>query len=268
MALPSYRGEWGAGENDAAASTLGNMVLLAVLFGSAFAVFGFFFMVPLLRLFGVTPDTMALTIDYFEIILIACPIIILTQSISNAVRAEGNANVAMYTMLIGTVVNIGLDPLFIFGLGMGIRGAAIATLISISVTGLGLLIYFFSGRSEVAVGWRFLRFNKKIIKEMLAIGASGFAHGGAMSVTTTIIVNTLGHYGGGRVHSHFRSDVPDADLYFHALDGVDPGSPTHSGDSISERNGMIVSGQVSSWQPLPRSPSPPSDFCLSCCSRI
>jgi putative MATE family efflux protein len=115
---------------------------------------------------------------------------------NNAVRAEGNAKFAMLTMILGAVINILLDPVFIFLLDMGIRGAAIATVLA-NVFGCILLgAYFVRKKSEFPVGWRFFRPDRNIAFEIFTVGSPTFARSGAMCLTTILLNQTLGRLGG------------------------------------------------------------------------
>lgn len=186
----------GAGDFEGAAFTYGNMLILAEILGVLVLILGLLLMVPLLRFFGATEEILPYAKDYFRIIFLAAPVLTLAIINSGTARAEGNAKVAMMTMLCGSVLNIILDPIFIFWLDMGIQGAALATLISISVTSGLFLLYFIRGRSEIPVGFRYLRLNLNIIREILAVGSSSFAMAGAMSFTMALVYNTLRSLGG------------------------------------------------------------------------
>ena len=186
----------GTGDTGGAGLALGNMVLLSVLLGALILLVGFAALTPLLRLFGATEDLLAMARDYFQIILLAAPFMTFSMVINNAVRAEGNARMVMVTMLSGVVLNIILDPIFIFVLDLGIRGAAIASVISMGLTSLILLIYLLTGRSEIPIRLSFLRLNMPMLVEMLTVGASSFVRVGAMSLMMVVLNHTLSRYGG------------------------------------------------------------------------
>jgi MATE family, multidrug efflux pump len=186
----------GSRDRDGMAQTFGNMVLLSLILGVSVLVVGRAAMVPLLGLFGATEAILPYSLEYFEIIILSVPLITLSIAGSSAVRAEGNAKFAMMAMLLGSVLNMVLDPLFIFGLDMGIRGAAVATVISISATTFFLLAYFVSGRSEIPMGFKYLRLMGKILWEILAVGSASFVMAGAFSITMALVNNTLRTLGG------------------------------------------------------------------------
>ena len=145
----------GAGDREGMAMTFGNMVSLAVILGVSILVLGRVGMVPLLRIFGANEAILPYSREYFEVIILAVPLMTFSIAGNDGIRAEGNAKIAMMAMILGSVLNIILDPLFIFGLDMGIRGAAVATVISISATSLFIIIYFMSGSCEFPIGFRY-----------------------------------------------------------------------------------------------------------------
>jgi putative MATE family efflux protein len=102
----------------------------------------------------------------------------------------------MNTMLIGAVLNIFLDPVFIVVLDMGVRGAAIATVISVTASSIFLLYYLLSGKSEILLQLHHMKLKPAIAGEIFAIGSSDFARTAAMSLTSAIFNNILRHYGG------------------------------------------------------------------------
>jgi len=118
------------------------------------------------------------------------------MALNSIVRAEGNARIAMWTMLIGALMNIGLDPLFIFGFHMGIKGAAIATVISQFATFIWLLIYYLSGKSVMRVYIKNFKIDLSIAKETFAIGLSSFVRQVSASLMVAILNHVLAFYGG------------------------------------------------------------------------
>jgi putative MATE family efflux protein len=186
----------GAKNMEAMGLTLGNMVLLTVLLGVVVQMVGVFALTPLLRIFGTTEALLPPAGQYAQIILLSGPLMTFSMVANEAVRAEGNAKMAMLTMTAGAVLNIILDPIFIYVLKMGIRGAAVATVISMALSSTLLLVYFISGRSEIPFRLHYMRFKMKIIKEVLSVGSSAFVRVGAMSFMVALLNHTLSHYGG------------------------------------------------------------------------
>ncbi len=176
---------------EGASLTLGNAVFLALITGVVCMVAGLVFMEPLLHLFGATGMLMPYAKAYLSVILLGSPAISFSMVASSSARAEGNAKVAMNTMLIGAILNILLDPVFIVVLDMGVRGAAIATVLSIMASCAFLLRYYLGGKSEIKFGLHQMRLRISIVREIFAVGISDFARTAAMSLTSALFNNIL-----------------------------------------------------------------------------
>jgi putative MATE family efflux protein len=187
----------GERNKEGASLALGNMILLSLVVGLIGLISGIVGMDPLLRLFGANDALMPYARDYLLVILIGSPMFTFSMVASSSARAEGNAKVAMNTMLIGAIMNIFLDPVFIVALDMGVRGAAIATVISVTASSLFLLHYYlWSGKSEITFHLRHMKLKPSMVGEIFAIGSSDFARTAAMSLTSAIFNNILRSLGG------------------------------------------------------------------------
>ncbi|OAA28372.1 multidrug transporter MatE [Kosmotoga arenicorallina S304] len=186
----------GAGDKPKANRTAGNIFTVVIFFGLIMALMGLIFLKPILTLLGASPTIMPYAADYLGIILFGTFFFSFAMATNSVVRAEGNARVAMYTMLISAILNIILDPIFIFGLDLGVKGAALATVISQATTAFYLLYYFLSGKSLLHIKSHDLKPEIPIIKESFAIGFSAFVRQAAGSVLGIIMNNTLVAYGG------------------------------------------------------------------------
>jgi len=151
---------------------------------------------PILRAFGASDTSMPYAMEYLTTVLWGFPFIAVSVTGNNLIRAEGNARVAMFTMLIGMLLNIILDPVFIFGFDMGIKGAAIATVISQACSSLWVFLYYTGGKSVVTVKREYFRIRKKQLREMLLLGTPNFVQSAGMSVLTMIVNNILLATGG------------------------------------------------------------------------
>lgn len=186
----------GAGEQRRAERTAGSSFFSVVVLSAALTVFGLAFLTPLLKLFGATEAVLPYAAEYLSVILAGSFFFAFAVSSNNIVRAEGNARLSMISMCIGAVTNVVLDPIFIFGLGMGIRGAAIATVIANVCATLFLIGYFMSGKSLLRLHLRDLAPYPAVLSEVLAIGSSNFARVAAGSVLAIVLNNSIAHYGG------------------------------------------------------------------------
>lgn len=186
----------GSGDKRRADHTFGNVIILLVIISVAIMIPGYIFIVPILKIFGATDTILPYSLDYLTIILFGTFFFVFGVAINNVVRAEGNAKVAMYTMFVSAGMNIVLDPIFIFGFNMGIRGAALATVISQLFMAVYLLYYFLRGNSVLTIKAKYLKINPGILKEILTIGASSFARQSSVSLGTIIVNHVLAVYGG------------------------------------------------------------------------
>jgi putative MATE family efflux protein len=186
----------GEKDHESASLALGNMISLSLVTGLFCLISGIAALDPLLRLFGANDVLMPYSQAYIFVILIGSPMVTFSMVASSAARAEGNAKVAMNTMLIGAVINIFLDPVFIVFFGLGVQGAAIATVISITASCLFLLRYLLSGKSEILIRPHHLKLQWTIVREIFAVGSSDFARTAAMSMTSGIFNNILRSLGG------------------------------------------------------------------------
>lgn len=186
----------GADNMKRAERTLGNAILLILLLGGTLAVVGLSRSTFLLRLFGATDNILPYAKAYLDIILLGVVFHGFSMAANAIIRAEGNARVAMISMFIGALLNIALDPVFIFALGMGIRGAAIATVIAHITTTLYLAHYFLSGKSSLRIRVKNFILERTVVKEIVAIGFGVFVRTAAGSFIAVIINRTLGFYGG------------------------------------------------------------------------
>ena len=187
----------GEKNREGASLALGNSVLLGLVAGVVCMIAGLIFLEPLLRVFGATDDLMAPARAYIMVILLGSPAITFSMVTSSSARAEGNAKVAMVTMLIGAGLNIVLDPVFIIVLNQGVRGAAIATVLSIFASCVFLLWYYVGGKSEITFNLHHMRLKGRVIREIFAVGMSDFARTAAMSFTTMLFNHILGSFGNG-----------------------------------------------------------------------
>lgn len=130
-----------------AEQVLGNALSLLVIVFLAVSLVGLVFLDPLLVLFGASETVLPYARDYLQIILLGAVFQGIGFGLNPPIRGEGNPRIAMLTMLIGALLNVLLDPLFIFGFGWGMRGAASATVIAQIASAVWVLGYFTSGRS-------------------------------------------------------------------------------------------------------------------------
>lgn len=150
----------GAKEDDKATCAASTGFFTAIVMGLLLTIFGSIFVVPLMRLLGATETILPYARDYGQYILLAAPIMCASFVMNNIFRCEGKSVLGMLGIGTGGILNIILDPIFIFGLGLGTAGAAIATALSQTVSFIILLILFLKGKSDVRL--RITKVSKKL----------------------------------------------------------------------------------------------------------
>jgi putative MATE family efflux protein len=175
--------------------TLGSMLLSSLLVGIVITIIGYLFTDDLLRLFGATETILPYAREYLTIMLIGNVFFPFAVSANSVIRAEGRAGFAMITMLISAILNIILDPIFIFWFGMGIKGAAIATVLAKAATAIWVTVYFFTGKSMLRLRLKNWQFHRGITGEMFAIGTASFIRLVAASILMAFVNNILASFG-------------------------------------------------------------------------
>lgn len=186
----------GQKDKRAAEIILGNCVQLTVIIGLIYASLFAIFMDPILHLFGASPNTLPYSREFMLWVLPGSVLMNLTFSYNNVMRASGYPAKAMYTNIIGALINCILAPTFLFGFKWGIRGAAIATDISMAITAVWVMSHFFNRKNTLHFVKGTFSFNWPIIRGVLYIGMAPFLINVAGSAINAILNNTLLKYGG------------------------------------------------------------------------
>lgn len=187
----------GEDKKDEAEKILGNIVTLLFWLGIILTILGLVFIKPILIAFGATENILGSALEYGRIVIGGTLFFSISIAANNVIRAEGNAKMAMFTMLIGAVLNTILDPIFIFVFKLGLAGAAWATIISQFFGFIYVLYYFISKtHSVLRIHLHNLKLRWYIVKETIALGAASFVRMASGSVMAVVINHTLAVYGG------------------------------------------------------------------------
>lgn len=187
----------GEGKTEEAERILGNAFVLLFFVSLAASLIALFYLDPLLRLMGASPELLPYARSYARIILCGIALATTGHGLSHFIRSDGHPNISMIAMLIGGIVNTLLDPLFIFVFHWGMAGAAWATVIAQGCSFAWCLAYFLSPKANSRLRRRFLRIEfRRIVWPMLAIGFSPFAMNLANSLLNVILNRGLRRYGG------------------------------------------------------------------------
>lgn len=198
------------GKNDfgRAEKVLGNAFVMMLIVSVFITIFGFLIKDPMLRLFGASNETIGYANDYLNIILFGSVFSVVGFSMNNLIRSEGNARVAMISMLISAGTNLVLDPVFIFGFGWGVKGAAWATVISQIILCWWVLRHFRTKKSVIKLQLHNMKIDRMVVISILTVGFAPFTMHLAASVVSAIFNTQLVKHGGdiaigamGVVHS-------------------------------------------------------------------
>lgn len=186
----------GEGHQDEAERILGNAFTLLFFIMGAVMVLGLLFKTPLLYLFGASEATIGYADEYLTIILYGAIFQGLGFGLTGVMRSEGHPTIAMMTTIGAALTNIVLDPIFIFGLDMGIAGAALATILSQFFSMMVVIYHFTKGKSRLKLHSKNLKLSKAVVISIVSIGMSPFFMQVAASVVSVIANNALKAYGG------------------------------------------------------------------------
>lgn len=185
----------GRGKRDVAEKLIGNSVTLSLIVGIAITAIGLIFLNPILNIFGASANTLFYAKEYITVILIGSTFNILSFALSSTVRADGNPQMASFTMIVGCITNVVLDYVFVFVFNMGIKGAALATVISQALTFFIILYYYTKGKSNLKLKTQNLKLEKSLIMMTFSIGIAPFATQIANSLVQVVANNALKTYG-------------------------------------------------------------------------
>ena len=202
----NYNLEAGAGRNDRAAEIAGNGLAMLVICGVVIGAVVLIFLNPLLHLFGVTKEILSYAQDYTGITALGLPFYILSVGGNHIVRADRSPTYSMVCIMIGAIINTILDPLFIFGFGWGIKGAAWATVIGQVASGVLVIVYFCKFRKMYLSGGM-LKPKLSYLKVIISLGLASCINQIAMAIVQIVLNNILRYYGANSVYG---SDIPIA----------------------------------------------------------
>ncbi|MEN8076335.1 MATE family efflux transporter [Clostridioides difficile] len=186
----------GKGEHDNAEKTLGNSFTLLVILSLTLTVIFYFFAKDLLLLFGASENTIEYATSYMKIYSLGTIFVQLTLGLNAFISAQGFAKTSMMTVLIGAICNIILDPIFIFGFNMGVSGAALATIISQSLSMIWILFFLTGKKTTLKIRKKNLRLSKNIILPSIALGLAPFIMQSTESLIAICFNSSLLKYGG------------------------------------------------------------------------
>ena len=188
--------EMGKQDNDKAEEIMSNCFSMLVSVGLLLTIVFFIFREPILWAFGASKATIGYGLDYLSIYLIGTVFVQISLGMNLFINTQGFTKIGMITVIIGAVINIILDPILIFGFNMGVKGAALATIIAQGVSAAFVLRFLFSKKSILKIRKKYLKLNKKLVLSILALGVAPFIMQATESLVLVSLNNQLLKYGG------------------------------------------------------------------------
>lgn len=186
----------GKGEREKSEHILGNSFSMLLFFSVTLTILFQLGKEPLLYMFGASDNTITYAMDYITIYLWGTVFVQIALGLNLFITSQGQARTAMLSVLIGAVINIVLDPVFIFGLNMGVKGAAYATIISQAVSAAWVLWFLCSKKSSIRIRPCYLKLSGKIVKNISMLGISPFIMSSTESAISIVLNHGLQTYGG------------------------------------------------------------------------
>lgn len=184
----------GEGRKREALLTLNNLLIIAIGLGILLAATGLIFLKPILTLFGATETTMPYAIDYTSIVLMGVPFSVISIALSNMARTDGHPRMSMYGILIGAALNTVLDPIYIFVLDWGVKGAAIATITAQFVSTV-VLCYYFLKKGNMRFTRRYMKPVGRVWYKIFSLGISSGITSLVACIMQVVMNNSLVYYG-------------------------------------------------------------------------
>jgi putative efflux protein, MATE family len=185
----------GQGDRMRAGKILGNGFILLILFTLFTSFVAYVFMEPILLFTGASEATLGYAVDYLSIYLLGTLFVEISTGLNAFINAQGRPAIAMCSVLIGALLNIILDPVFIFGFDMGVKGAALATILSQACSAVWVLSFLFSRRASLPLEKRYMNLDRKIIFAVLALGVSPFIMASTESLVGFVLNSSLKVFG-------------------------------------------------------------------------
>lgn len=216
--------KFGQNNRKDAEKILGNSVVLITIISLVLTVVGIGFANNILHLFGASDATMLYAKEYINVILLGTIFNLMSFSLSSTMRADGNPKMSAAIMVLGCVINVILDAVFIFVFNLGIKGAALATVISQIVSTLIALYYYTLGGSNLKLKFETLKLDWRLVKIILAIGIAPFSMQIAASAVQVIANNALKTYGGDLAIGAMAAISSISMIFLMPIFGINQGS--------------------------------------------
>lgn len=216
--------ERGKGDHEEAERVMGNSFALLLLMGVAAMAACFLAKRPMLYLFGASDVTFPYADEYLSIYLCGTLFVMISLGMNPFINAQGFGRIGMLTVVLGAVVNLVLDPIFIFTLGMGVRGAALATVIAQGCSALWVLKFLTGKKAILRLKWGNLRLKARRVGRIIALGLSGFFMSLTNSLVQVVCNKTLQVFGGDLYVGIMTIINSLREVFFMGIQGLNNGA--------------------------------------------
>ena len=186
----------GAGDREGAEKILGSSTALLLVLSAVLTVVFSILKEPALMAFGASEDTIGYALDYLNIYILGTVSVMFSLGLNAFITTQGFTKISMLTVVIGAAVSIVLDPVFIFGLGMGVQGAALATILSQGVSACWVVGFLCSGWSGLRIRPANMKLERAVVVKIAALGIAPFIMQSTESLVTVVLNSGLQFYGG------------------------------------------------------------------------
>lgn len=194
--VPLFSIARGAGDEEKAKKIIGNSFALLLISAAVLTAVGYLFSKPILFAFGASEDSYVYAAQYLTIYIAGTVCSMISTGMNGYINAQGFPKIGMLSVIIGAVCNIILDPIFIFALDMGVVGAALATVLSQTVSAIWVVRFLFGKKIAIALSSENIRLSKEITKNIARLGTSNFIMAGTNCLVQVACNSTLQTYGG------------------------------------------------------------------------
>lgn len=186
----------GENNNDEAEKIMSNSFSMLIIIGSILTVVFLIFKEPILWAFGGSEVTIKYALDYLTIYVIGTIFVQISMGMNTFINTQGFAKIGMFTVAIGAIINIVLDPILIFGFNMGVRGAALASIIAQGVSAIFVLRFLFGDKSILKIRKKYLKLDKKVVFSIVSLGIAPFIMQATESLVLISLNSQLSRFGG------------------------------------------------------------------------
>lgn len=216
--------ERGKGDIDRAENIMGNAFMMLLIIGVVLTAVCYVVKRPLLYFFGASDDTFQYANEYLSVYLIGTVLVMIGLGMNPFINSQGFGRTGMMTVVLGAAINIALDPLFIFVFQMGVRGAALATIISQGCSAVWVLKFLTGKKAIMQLRFKYMRLQIKIVGKILSLGISGFVLAATNSLVMIVCNKTVYNFGGDLYVSVMTVISSVRELTFSAVNGLTSGA--------------------------------------------